>query len=405
MVRGLRLSAALFLCLTVVACQPKHRPVEGNVFIVLQNSENTKLGLVDVAFYNPQALAPAIEQADKKAREELAGLQKNISTQEAKFSDLEKQQKKEEETVGQLVAEHDSIRSRIQSVQSNISATRGMRSGQSEEVRKAMAEHEAIDREIDHWNREIPKQIATLQSQLTYFKRMDFAERSKMRPHNEEPKKFPEIAKLEAEIKRLSKEKEDNIKSLTEKQRMAVYTLVRIEEKAKASQKSALQAQADLEKEEASLAEKTVEIEKKIKESRSQIQTWNKEADLLKKDLAAFSFRLKNFNWEYEDILFSSLPPPFLQSKTDANGEFKVLLPYRGDFCVTARASRKVTPDLQENYSWFFRVPPRDEDQDKLFGLVYTPWVKPEPDRLLLSNDNQIKSGFPDSLVSYPIKP
>ncbi|NDC00623.1 MAG: hypothetical protein EBZ83_04300, partial [Verrucomicrobia bacterium] len=269
MARSIRLPAALFLCLAVAACQPKHRPVEGNVFIVLQNAENSKLGLVDVGFYDPQVLAPVIEQADKKAREELAGLQKNISAQEARISDLEEQRKKEEETVRQLIAEHDSIRTRFDSVQSSISAARGMRSGQSEEIRQAIAEQETIRREIEHWNQEIPAQIASLQARLAYVKKVDFAERSKLRPLNEEPPKFPEIGELEREIKRLGQERREKIESLTEKQRISTDALVRLEEKAKASQKSAQDAQAVLEKEAASLKEKASVVEKKIEEARA----------------------------------------------------------------------------------------------------------------------------------------
>ena len=405
MARSIRLLAALFLCLAVVACQPKHRPVEGNVFIVLQNADNSKLGLVDVGFYDPQVLAPVIEQADKKAREELAGLQKNISAQEAKISDLEQQQKNETEAVRKLVAEHDSIRTRFDAIQSNISAARGIRSGQSEEVRQAIAEQETIRREIDHWNQEVPAKIASLQARLAYVKKIDFAERSKLRPLNEEPPKFPEIGELEREIKRLGQERKEKIESLTEKQRISTDALVRLEEKAKASQKSAQDAQAVLEKEAASLKEKASVVEKKIEEARARALARSGEAASAEKHLETLRSRLKSFNQEYENIVFSALPAPAFQSKTDAEGEFRVLLPYRGNFCVTARATRRVTSDLQENYSWFFRVPPRDEDQDKLFGLVYTPWGKPEPDRLLLSNDNQIRSGSSDSLVSHPLKP
>lgn len=65
----------------------------------------------------------------------------------------------------------------------------------------------------------------------------------------------------------------------------------------------------------------------------------------LKKDLEVLIFRLKFFNQEFEEILFSFLPAPLLQSKTDADGNFKVMLPYRGKFCVAARASRRIVAD------------------------------------------------------------
>ena len=419
MAQSFRLPFALFLCLAVNACQPKHRPIEGTIWISLKNADNSKLGLVDVGFYDPQVLTPVIEEANKKAREELAGLQKNISAQEAIISDLEDQRKMEEYAIAGLADELGNIQSRLDSVASELAnLTNGETTESDEErpldqeIRNSKVALENIRREIDHWNQEIPAQIADLRSQLAHVKKLDFEERSKMRPYTQAPPKFPEIGELEREIKRLSQERKEKIDSLTERQRMSVDMLASLEERSEASQKAGLQAQAksgkkaaSLEKEAASLKEKASVVEKKIEEARARALARSGEAASAEKHLETLRSRLKSFNQEYENIVFSALPAPAFQSKTDAEGEFRILLPYRGDFCVTARATRRVTSDLQENYSWFFRVPPRDEDQDKLFGLVYTPWGKPEPDRLLLSNDNQIRSGFSDSLVSHPLKP
>jgi len=405
MARRLYLPFAFFLCLTVTACQPKHRPIEGSVFIVKQNSENVKLGLVDVSFYNPQDIALTIEQAEKKAHEELESLRKNISSQEAQIDNLVQQREKEEKANQLLAEQHNSILIQLNSTHSRIAEGRGVKMGQDEEVQKVLAELEAIREEISRWNQDIPAQIVSLQARRDYLKKLEFAERSKMRPFQEKPPEFPEIGELEQQIKSLRHERKEKVESLTQAQQVTIVRLNRLEEKAKSSQKSASQALVDLEKEAASLQQKAEDVDKKIKETRAQILTQAEEITSLERDLVILRFRLKDFNREYEVLIFSSLPSPIVQAKTDADGEFRIMLPYRGNFCVAAQASRHITTDLEENYSWFFRVPPREEDQDKLFGFFYKPFGKPTADRVLLSNDNQIKSGFNDSLVSYPIKP
>lgn len=405
MKRRFRLPTALLFGVVVAACQPKHRPIEGGVFIVKQNSENVKLGLVDVGFYDSQAVTPVIVQADQKAREELEGLQKKISDQEATISALEQEQKKGQETVQQLVAEHDSIRTGLEAVQARLAAALDVKLGANPEMQKAIADLETIRQKIDRWNREAPAQIASLRARQAYLKKLDFAERSKLRPYHEKPREFPEIGELERQINLINQESKEQIASLTQDQQVAMAALNRAEEKAKVSQKSASLALAELEREADTLREKASEVEKRIKNGRASLLTRNAEIATLGKELSALRSRLMNFNQEFEGILFSSLPATSLQSKTDADGNFRILLPYRGSFCVVARATRRITDDLEEHYSWFFRVPPREEDQDRLFGLFYTPFAKPAADRLLLSNDNQIQSGFPDSLVSYPLKP
>jgi len=394
-----------FLCLTVTACQPKYRPIEGSVFIVKQNSENVKLGLVDVNFYNPQDIALTIKQAEKKAHEELEQLLENTASQEAQIANLVEKREKEMASNQWIAKQHDSILTQLKSTHSRIAEARGVKLGQNKEVEQALAEIRAIKKEISRWDQDIPAQIASLQARQDDLKRLEFAERCKMRPFKEEPPDFPEIGQLEQQIKSLHRERKEKIESLTQAQQDAMVRLNRMEEKAKSSQQAASQVLVDLEKEAASLQQKAVGVEEKIKESRAQILTQTEEITSLERDLETLRFRLKDFNREYEGVIFSSLPSPILQAKTNADGEFRIMLPYRGSFCVAARASRRITTDLEENYSWFFRIPPREEEQDKLFGLFYKPFGKPTADLVLLSNDNQIKSGFNDSLISYPIKP
>ncbi|NDF17495.1 MAG: hypothetical protein EB079_05965, partial [Verrucomicrobia bacterium] len=293
MAQSFRLPFALFLCLAVNACQPKHRPIEGTIWISLKNADNSKLGLVDVGFYDSQVLTPVIEQANKKAREELAGLQKNISAQEAIISDLEDQRKMEEYAIAGLADELGNIQSRLDSVASELANLTNGETAESDEerpldqeIRNSKVALENIRREIDHWNQEIPAQIADLRSRLAYVKKLDFEERSKMRPYNQAPREFPEIGELEREIKRLSQERKEKIDSLTERQRMSVDILASLEERSEASQKAGLQAQAEsrrkaasLEKEAASLKEKASVVEKKIEEARARALARSGEAE------------------------------------------------------------------------------------------------------------------------------
>lgn len=76
-----------------------------------------------------------------------------------------------------------------------------------------------------------------------------------------------------------------------------------------------------------------------------------------------------------------SLPTPIATATTNADGKFEIRLPKTGRYALAARASRRVV-DKDETYYW----------------LV---WVQADgsPKTLLLSNNNLVGSGSPDSVL------
>jgi hypothetical protein len=90
--------------------------------------------------------------------------------------------------------------------------------------------------------------------------------------------------------------------------------------------------------------------------------------------------RLREFNTA--ELYFVAMPRPLATAETDADGDFKILIPRRGKYILAARADRHVSNDV-EIYHWLVRVPENARRGTKL----------------LLSNTTMTNSGSPLSLV------
>jgi hypothetical protein len=77
-------------------------------------------------------------------------------------------------------------------------------------------------------------------------------------------------------------------------------------------------------------------------------------------------------------LIFESLPPPILKTKTDADGNFALELPHGGSFAVGARSSRQVG-EKKEYYDWMVKLEPRTS-------------------KIMLSNDNMTSSTGTESV-------
>lgn len=78
---------------------------------------------------------------------------------------------------------------------------------------------------------------------------------------------------------------------------------------------------------------------------------------------------------------FNGLPQPLAAAQTDADGEFTIEIPNDGESAIAAHAQRSVG-SYNENYFWLIKVP-KD-------------W---QTRKIMLSNDNLMSSGSPDSLL------
>ena len=80
---------------------------------------------------------------------------------------------------------------------------------------------------------------------------------------------------------------------------------------------------------------------------------------------------------------FRGLPSPISTAKTDADGEFTLRIPLHGRFGIVARAAAPDPGDERKEYFWFVWVS-LDGQSSK---------------RLMLSNDNMMGAGSPDSAL------
>lgn len=79
------------------------------------------------------------------------------------------------------------------------------------------------------------------------------------------------------------------------------------------------------------------------------------------------------------------LPGSSISAKSDADGRFRVSLPVGKRFAFAAHAGRE-TPGDREEYYWFVWFTPRDSVEN----------------RIMLSNDNLVTSGSPESAIQLP---
>ena len=84
----------------------------------------------------------------------------------------------------------------------------------------------------------------------------------------------------------------------------------------------------------------------------------------------------------FPETLFSNLPQPADETKTDADGNFLLPSPPRGKIAVSARFTRE-RAGKTESYFWFF----------------YIPKNLPKDRRILLNNDNLLTSAYEGSVV------
>jgi len=108
---------------------------------------------------------------------------------------------------------------------------------------------------------------------------------------------------------------------------------------------------------------------------------YNKTKDIAKEIEALLAERHHRTSGEY---FFEGLPSGISKAKTDANGKFTLAIPRRGRYGVVARASRELSKEKeQETYSW----------------VVWATLDGQASKRLVLSNDNTLGAGSPDSAL------
>ena len=81
---------------------------------------------------------------------------------------------------------------------------------------------------------------------------------------------------------------------------------------------------------------------------------------------------------------FLNLPTPIATTKTDADGKFTLQLPAGQRVALAATAGRE-TPGGMENYYWMVWFTPHDSTEN----------------RIMLSNDNLVSSGSPESAIHF----
>lgn len=89
--------------------------------------------------------------------------------------------------------------------------------------------------------------------------------------------------------------------------------------------------------------------------------------------------------YESGSYFVSNLPAPLATAQTDANGDFVIRVPKKGQYVVAALTERKI-PGKTESYAWLVRLPAATED-----GAPF-----------LLSNTTLTTSGSELSLVTTP---
>jgi len=104
-------------------------------------------------------------------------------------------------------------------------------------------------------------------------------------------------------------------------------------------------------------------------------------------------FYAEEMHDEFRKMLFSAIQISNYSAKTDADGAYQILIPYKGEWILVAKAERLIM-DKTEKYYWIVDVPQRTAKKDKVFGFIFLPWSKPPIDKIVLSNENMFSDNI-----------
>lgn len=126
------------------------------------------------------------------------------------------------------------------------------------------------------------------------------------------------------------------------------------------------------------------EAYKKVDEIRNEpllrAKKWQRELTI--RSVALATLEAEYVNWNSGRYFLEMLPAPIARTQSDANGEFTLQVPHKGEYALAARAQRQVLDSVEE-YVWLIQMP--DEAR--------------KGRKVLLSNETLTVGGSPLSLV------
>lgn len=118
---------------------------------------------------------------------------------------------------------------------------------------------------------------------------------------------------------------------------------------------------------------------------RAKLQTRIDEINELVGDFNSKIEPLNHLVKNYEHFSYEALGQPSITVKTDADGKFRMEMPRKGEFIITALASRAVG-NTTEEYIWVVPISLEGKSHEQIF----------------LSNDNMTSSDSPESVIPKP---